>query len=77
MVAGFLTALVLIVIGRNWSIYPWGIREVGAGVIGVPVGFIVIWIVSLMFPPPDQQTQDLVESVRYPKGTTLRLAGVE
>jgi hypothetical protein len=30
-----------------------------------------------MFPPPDRQTQDLVESVRYPKGTTLRLAGVE
>src|SRR5919106_1702667 len=36
MVAGFLTALVLIVIGRNWSIYPWGIKEVGSGVIGVP-----------------------------------------
>jgi cation/acetate symporter len=77
MIVGFLTALVLIVIGRNWGIYPWGIKEVGAGVIGVPVGFIVIWVVSLMFPPPDRQTTDLVESVRYPKGTTLKLAGVE
>jgi len=77
MVVGFLTALVLIVIGRNWGIYPWGIKEVGSGVIGVPVGFIVIWAVSLMYPPPDRQTQDLVESVRYPKGTTLKLAGVE
>ena len=77
MIVGFLTALVLIVIGRNWGIYPWGIKEVGAGVIGVPVGFIVIWAVSLMYPPPDRQTLDLVESVRYPKGTTLKLAGVE
>ena len=77
MIIGFLTALVLIVLGRNWGIYPWGIKEVGAGVIGVPVGFIVIWAVSLMYPPPDRQTTDLVESVRYPKGTTLKLAGVE
>jgi len=77
MVAGFLTALVLIVIGRNWGIYLFGIREIGAGVIGVPVGFLVIWVVSLMFPPPDRSTVDLIESVRYPKGTTLRLAGVE
>jgi hypothetical protein len=30
-----------------------------------------------MFPPPDQQTQDLVEEVRYPKGTTMKLAGIE
>ena len=77
MIVGFLTALVLIVIGRNWGIYPWGIKEVGSGVIGVPVGFIVIWAVSRMYPPPDRQTTDLVESVRYPKGTTLKLAGVE
>jgi cation/acetate symporter len=77
MIVGFLTALVLIVLGRNWGIYPWGIKEVGSGVIGVPVGFIVIWAVSLMYPPPDRRTLDLVESVRYPKGTTLKLAGVE
>ena len=78
MVVGFLTALVLIVIGRNWGIYLFGIKEIGSGVIGVPVGFIVIWLVSLMYPPPDRQTQDLIESVRYPKGTTLsKLAGVE
>jgi cation/acetate symporter len=68
MIAGFLTALVLIILGRNWSIYPLGIREIGAGVIGVPVGFLVIWLVSLRYPPPDPATQELVESVRYPKG---------
>jgi hypothetical protein len=43
----------------------------------VPIGFLVIWAVSLMYPPPDRPTQELVEEVRYPKGTTMKLAGVE
>jgi cation/acetate symporter len=77
MIAGFLTALILLVIGRNWGIYILGVREISAGLFGVPVGFIVIWLVSLMYPPPDQKVQDLVESVRYPRGTTLKLAGVD
>jgi len=77
MIAGFMTALILLVIGRNWGIYILGVKEIGAGVFGVPVGFIVIWVVSLMFPPPDQETQDLVEEVRYPKGTSMKLAGIE
>jgi cation/acetate symporter len=77
MVVGFLTALILIVVGRNWGIYILGVKEIGAGVFGVPIGFLVIWAVSLMYPPPDQQTQDLVEEVRYPRGTTMKLAGIE
>jgi len=77
MIAGFMTALILLVIGRNWGIYILGVKEIGAGVFGVPVGFIVIWAVSLMYPPPDQETQDLVEEVRYPKGTSMKLAGIE
>jgi cation/acetate symporter len=77
MIAGFLTALILLVLGRNWGIYILGVREISAGLFGVPVGFLVIWAVSLMYPPPPQPVQDLVESVRYPKGTTLKLAGVD
>jgi cation/acetate symporter len=77
MIAGFVTALALLVLGRNWGIYLLGVREISAGLFGVPVGFIVIWLVSLMYPPPDQKVQDLVDSVRYPRGTTLKVAGVE
>jgi cation/acetate symporter len=77
MIAGFLTALILLVLGRNWGIYILGVREISAGLFGVPVGFLVIWAVSLMYPPPDQKVQDLVESVRYPKGTTLKVVGVD
>ena len=76
MVAGFLTALVLIVLGRNNGWYLLGVREIGAGLFGVPVGFLVIWAVSLMYPPPDQRTQDLVESVRYPRGA-IKVAGID
>jgi cation/acetate symporter len=77
MIAGFLTALALLVLGRNWGIYILGVREISAGLFGVPVGFIVIWAVSLMYPPPPVAVQELVESVRYPKGTTVQLATAE
>jgi cation/acetate symporter len=45
----------------------WGIQPISAGVFGVPVGFAVIILVSLVTPAPKrQETQELVEHVRYP-----------
>ncbi|MFO0235913.1 MAG: cation acetate symporter, partial [Burkholderiales bacterium] len=44
----------------------WDIQPISAGVFGVPVGFLVILIVSLLTPAPSRETQELVESVRYP-----------
>jgi cation/acetate symporter len=44
----------------------WGIQPISAGLFGVPVGFAVIIIVSLITPAPKAETQDLVEHVRYP-----------
>jgi cation/acetate symporter len=44
----------------------WGIAPISAGIFGVPVGFAVIIIVSLLTPAPDRKTQELVEHVRYP-----------
>jgi cation/acetate symporter len=51
----------------------WGILPISAGVFGVPVGFAVIILVSLITPPPTREVQELVEHVRYPnvKGSTL------
>ena len=49
----------------------WGIQPISAGLFGVPVGFAVIIIVSLLTPAPGRATQELVEHVRYPD---LRLA---
>jgi len=44
----------------------WGIQPISAGLFGVPVGFAVIIIVSLFTGQPRQDTQELVEHVRYP-----------
>ncbi len=44
----------------------WGIQPISAGAFGVPIGFAVIIIVSLLTPVPNADVQDLVEHVRYP-----------
>jgi len=47
--------------------YTWfGILPIAAGVFGVPLGFAVIIIVSLLTPAPRPEVQELVEHVRYP-----------
>jgi len=44
----------------------WGISAISAGLWGVPLGFLVIIVVSLLTPKPDAEVQELVEHVRYP-----------
>ncbi len=47
--------------------YTWfGMAPISAGVFGFPVGMITTIVVSLLTPPPDEKTQDLVSSCRYP-----------
>ena len=47
--------------------YTWfGIAPISAGVFGVPLGFAVIIIVSLVTKAPKAEIQQLVEHVRYP-----------
>jgi cation/acetate symporter len=49
--------------GLSW----FGTQTIASAIFGLPVGFLTIWIVSLMTAPPPQEVQDLVTSVRYPK----------
>jgi len=44
----------------------FGILPISAGVFGVPLGFAVIILLSLVTPVPSRQVQQLVEHVRYP-----------
>jgi cation/acetate symporter len=44
----------------------FGILPISAGVFGVPLGFLVIIIVSMVTPAPSRKVQELVEHVRYP-----------
>src|SRR5687767_3534835 len=52
----------------------WDIQPISAGLFGVPLGFLVIWIVSLLTPAPKRETQELVEHVRYPNLKSARPA---
>ena len=42
------------------------IAPISAGVFGVPLGFALVILVSLVTPGPDEKTQALIEFVRYP-----------
>jgi cation/acetate symporter len=76
MVAGLGTTLVYMVLTQPWmrSLFGvtrpielwWGIQPISAGVFGVPVGFAVIVVVSLLTRRPGPQVMDLVNHVRYP-----------
>jgi cation/acetate symporter len=54
-----------------WHAKPWffGISAEGIGTIGMIFNFIAMYVVSLMSPPPPQEVQDMVERIRYPKGS--------
>jgi len=76
MVAGLGTTMYYMVTTQTWlrgvfgvtsPVELWfGILPISAGVFGVPVGIATIIIVSLLTKAPSQETQDLVEHVRYP-----------
>jgi cation/acetate symporter len=51
----------------NW----WGIRNISCATFGLPVGFAVMIIVSLMTPAPSKELQDFIDDVRRPKGKSL------
>ncbi|MEZ7833921.1 MAG: VC_2705 family sodium/solute symporter, partial [Burkholderiaceae bacterium] len=43
----------------------WGIQSISAGVFGVPVGFAVLVIASLLTPAPPLAVQRMVQRLRY------------
>ncbi len=44
----------------------WGIQPIAAGLFGVPVGFAVLVVVSLLTPPPSREALEMVDEVRLP-----------
>jgi cation/acetate symporter len=51
----------------------WGINNIAGGIFGVPLSFLVIYVVSQFTTKPSAAMQDFVESIRIPKGG-VRLA---
>jgi cation/acetate symporter len=44
-----------------------GINAQGIGTLGMILNFVVVWVVSLMTPPPPEDVREMVEGIRYPR----------
>jgi len=51
--------------GSTWF---FNISAEGIGTVGMVINFLVTLIVSRLTPPPPQEVQDMVESIRFPRG---------
>ncbi|MEZ5851358.1 MAG: sodium:solute symporter family protein [Hyphomicrobiaceae bacterium] len=49
----------------------WGVKNISCALFGLPVGFLTIWIVSLLTPAPSQAVMDMVDATRRPRGGTV------
>jgi cation/acetate symporter len=54
---------------------PWfGISSEGIGAVGMFLNLIVTFVVSRLTPPPPREIQELVQSVRVPRGAGQAVA---
>ena len=49
----------------------FGLTNIAAGLIGMPVGFLLIYVVSLMGKEPSKEMQAFVDALRKPRGGTI------
>ena len=49
----------------------FGINNIAAGLIGMPIGFLLIYVVSLMTKEPSREMQAFVDEIRKPRGRTV------
>jgi cation/acetate symporter len=49
----------------------FNVNNISSGLFSIPVGFITIWIVSLLTPAPSREIQDMVDRTRRPAGDTI------
>ncbi|MDP2356445.1 MAG: sodium:solute symporter family protein [Beijerinckiaceae bacterium] len=49
----------------------FNINNISAAAFGLPAGFAVMYVVSLMTPAPNQEMQDFIDACRRPRGKTL------
>ncbi|WP_187971873.1 sodium:solute symporter family protein [Aquibium microcysteis] len=84
MAAGFLVTMYYLignvygfdlVKGTGDEISWFGVQSISSGIFGVPVAFVVTYVVSLMTPAPSAEMQDFVDRLRLPKGGTMMVAG--
>ncbi len=64
----FIYIVYFVFLGGVKEDYLFGIAPTGIGTLGMVLHFVVAYFVSRATPPPPQEIQDLVESIRIPKG---------
>ena len=87
MVAGLAFTVIYIFLYLGWFFIPgtnslpntpdnwlFGISPLSIGSVGAVINFVVAFAVCAVTAPPPKEVQDLVESVRYPKGAGAAVA---
>ena len=49
----------------------FNLNNIACGLLGMPLGFLVIYVVSLMTPEPSKEMQAYVDEIRRPRGRTV------
>jgi cation/acetate symporter len=47
------------------------LNNINCGLLGMPLGFLVIYVVSLMTKAPSKEMQDFIDEIRKPRGRTV------
>jgi len=69
MIAGFGVCMYYLIATQYGGMPLWfGVRNISAGLFGIPAAFVVTWVVSLLTPAPSKDMQDFVDSIRVPRG---------
>ena len=69
MVCGFAVCLYYLIGTQYGGMAPWfGVKNISAGLFGIPVAFIVTWVVSLMTQAPSREMMDFVDRIRIARG---------
>jgi cation/acetate symporter len=47
------------------------LNNINCGLLGMPLGFLVIYVVSLMTKEPSREMQAFIDEIRKPRGKTI------
>jgi cation/acetate symporter len=69
MICGFAVCLYYLIGTQYGGMAPWfGVKNISAGLFGIPVAFVVTWVVSLMTQAPSREMMDFVDRIRIARG---------
>ncbi len=53
----------------------FGVKNISCGLFGIPVAFLVTYVVSLMTKEPSREMQEFIDSIRVPRGEVVLAGG--